>query len=68
MGGRKSGNWSFIKGHMEIPAILNQCAAQLLSERNKDECDTLELLHFCYTGITFPEAVLYIQRVYYLLL
>lgn len=62
-----SGNWSFIKECMEIPAILNQYAAQLLSEGNKDECDTLEVLHFCYTGITFSEAALYIQRVYYFL-
>lgn len=68
MGGRTSGNWSFIKGCMEIPAILNQYATRLLSECNKDECDTLELLHSFYTGITFPEAALHIQRGYYLLL
>lgn len=67
-GGRRSGNWSLIKGCVEIPAVLNQRSARLLSECNKDECDSLELLPFCYTRITFSEAALCIQRVYYLLL
>lgn len=63
MGGRTSGNCSFIKGCMEIPAMLNQYAAPLIGECNQDKCDTLERLHFCYTGVPFPEAALYIQGV-----
>lgn len=51
-------------GHSAKTAILHQYAAWLLSEWNEDECDTVELLHSCYTEITFSEAVLYTQRVY----
>lgn len=58
-----SWNWSLIRGCVEIPAILNQRAARLLTECNRDECDSLELFALRSTRITFSEAARYIQRV-----